>query len=82
MKAAKRFGFNSKNAQILVNQTIYGAGKMLKTSTDSAEILRQKVTSPGGTTEQAIKYFENNKFYSIINNAIELANKRARELTR
>lgn len=82
IKTAKELGFNNKKAEILVNNTICGAGKMLKTLSESPEILRNKVTSPGGTTECAIKYFEKNNFSEIINKAINLAKKRAQELTK
>lgn len=82
INTAKGFGFNESTAGALVIQTLFGASRMLKTSPDTPEVLRQKVTSPGGTTEQAIKCFKKYKFHDILSEAIKLANKRASELTK
>jgi len=81
-KAGIQLGFKEKEAGILAAQTLYGAGKLLINSTDSPAVLRQKVTSPGGTTEQAVKHFENRKLAEIIISAIKLAKQRSCELKR
>jgi pyrroline-5-carboxylate reductase len=78
---AKELGFDESAASTLVVQTLFGAGRMLKVSADTPEVLRQKVTSPGGTTERAIKCFEKYKLYNILSEAIKLANRRAFELS-
>lgn len=80
-ESAKRMHLPEKIAQKLVNQTIFGAAKMLKTTTETSEILRQKVTSPRGTTETAIKYLQSKKFKQIFIQAVLKAKKRAAELT-
>lgn len=80
VNSAKRSGFNEKNATLLVNQTLYGASKMLKITSIRPEILRQKVTSPGGTTEQAIRFLKQKKFLDNLINAVNKAKKRAGEL--
>ncbi len=80
-ESAKKMNLPERIAQELVNQTILGAAKMLKVTGESAEILRQKVTSPGGTTETAIKYLESKEFKRIFIDAILKAKKRAQELT-
>ena len=80
IKASRELGFKSSVADMLVMQTILGAGRMLKNSSDTPEVLRRKVTSPGGVTEQAVKHFDRNKLQSILIKAIERANKRASEL--
>lgn len=56
------------------------AGKMLTTSTDSPSELRRKVTSPNGTTEAAIKSFENDNVRTVIANAVKAATSRGDEL--
>lgn len=81
VESAKKMHLPEKIAQELVNQTILGAGKMLKTTGESAQNLRQKVTSPGGTTEAAIKYLESKKFKEAFIQALLKARKRAQELT-
>jgi len=82
VKAANRLGIPSQPAEMLVNQVIAGAAKMLIESPDSAEILRRKVTSPGGTTEQAILNFNKNKLIQIHYAGVSKAQKRAKELTK
>lgn len=80
-EAAKKMNLPENIAQKLVNQTILGAGKMLKITGESGQMLRQKVTSPGGTTEAAIKYLQSKKFKEIFAQAVLKARKRAQELT-
>jgi len=81
INTAKELGFDESTASTLVIQTLFGAGRMLKTSADTPGVLRQKVASPGGTTERAIKCFEEYKLYNILSEAIKLANRRAFELS-
>src|SRR5215467_6008670 len=47
--SGERAGLPRELAQALVAQTILGAGKMLVETGDGPEILRHRVTSPGGT---------------------------------
>lgn len=79
-EAAKKMNLPEKTAYKLVTQTILGVGRMLKVTGESAQMLRQKVTSPGGTTEAAIKYLQSKKFKEIFVQAILQARKRAQEL--
>lgn len=78
-RAAKELGLAGEATQ-LVRQTILGAATLLAESSDSAAELRRKVTSPGGTTEAAIRHFDGNKSTEVIVNAIKAAEKRSREL--
>jgi pyrroline-5-carboxylate reductase len=64
----------------LAIQTAFGAGKLLAESGETPEALRKKVTSPGGTTEAALKVLSDRKFAEILNEAVQAAAKRAREL--
>ncbi len=79
-ESAKRMNLPRGIAQELVNQTIYGAIKMLKISGAPAQIFREKVTSPGGTTEAAIKYLQSKKFKPIFVQALFKARERAQKL--
>lgn len=57
-KAASSLGFSPDNAKQLSLQTFLGASKLASLSEEDVAILRAKVTSKGGTTEQAIATME------------------------
>jgi pyrroline-5-carboxylate reductase len=67
-------------AKVMV-QTMAGAVTMLQKSGDSPEVLRQKVTSPGGVTAAALKVFEERGMAAIISEAMEKALIRTKELS-
>ncbi len=54
-KAAIKLGLGQAQARLLSVETVSGAAKMARESKDDAATLRQQVTSPGGTTEAALK---------------------------
>jgi pyrroline-5-carboxylate reductase len=78
-RAAVELGLGA-DADELVRQTILGAATLLSQSPDSPSDLRRKVTSPGGTTEAAIKHMDGNKTTEVIVNAVKAAHQRSREL--
>lgn len=80
-KAAVKLGLPEKEAGILALQTALGASKLAIESEDDVETLRRKVTSPKGTTEQAIKVFDERQFPGIIEAGMRAAIARAQELT-
>jgi pyrroline-5-carboxylate reductase len=51
-------GLDAETARTLVAQTLVGAAKLLSESEETAEELRRRVTSPGGTTHAAITTFD------------------------
>jgi pyrroline-5-carboxylate reductase len=55
---------------------------MAMESSDTPATLRQKVTSPGGTTEQAIKTFEEDGLRELVEKALTAARDRSEELSR
>lgn len=55
MTGAKAQGLDHKQARALVLQTALGAAQMAITSDDEPAVLRQKVTSPNGTTQAALE---------------------------
>ncbi len=67
-------------AERLVHQTLRGAGMLLAGSEKSAFRLRGDVTSPGGTTAAAIYALEEGGFRTLMENAIQAAARRSREL--
>jgi len=78
--AAVELGLDQKTAKLLCLQTAFGASKMALESGDSTALLRQKVTSPGGTTERAIHELEDGGLRAIFQNALIAAALRSREL--
>ena len=80
--AGEAQGLAPDTARTLVLQTILGAARMLSESGEPAATLRQRVTSPGGTTQAAIESFEANGLRRIVDEAIAAATRRGRELSR
>jgi pyrroline-5-carboxylate reductase len=81
-KAGESLGLSREIAAKLAVQTVIGAGKLLEKSGESPEILRQKVTSPGGTTGAALKVLAEKKFADALADAICAAEARSRELAK
>ncbi|HHC08402.1 MAG TPA: pyrroline-5-carboxylate reductase [Actinobacteria bacterium] len=79
-EAAIREGLPHHAAEVLVHQTIRGAGRLLSESGKSAFRLRGEVTSPGGTTAAAMHVLEEGGFRALMEDAIRAAAARAREL--
>ena len=78
--AGTELGLSRETASELTIQTAIGAAQMAKESdVDTAE-LRRRVTSPGGTTEQAINNFESAHLRDIVKAALNAANRRTGEL--
>ena len=67
-------------SSILVNQTVYGSAKLLVESGQHPTVLREQVTSPGGTTAAALRQLEDHKVKAAFLTAIEAARDRSREL--
>jgi pyrroline-5-carboxylate reductase len=73
-------GMARGNALEMVTQAVYGAATMLRDSGEHPVILREAVTSPGGTTINAIRELERHSVRAAILAAIEAASDRGREL--
>lgn len=80
LSAAEKLGLTAETARLLVLQTAYGAARMALESNKQVVELRRNVTSPGGTTEQAIRVFEEKNIRGIFLEALQAAANRAREL--
>lgn len=81
IKAGVAAGLDEALAKKLAIQTVYGAAKLLVESGEDPESLRRKVTSPGGTTEAALRVMSERKLAEIFTEAIKAAEKRSRELS-
>jgi pyrroline-5-carboxylate reductase len=79
-EAAVAFGLPAGIADRLASITCLGAGAMLAGSPGEAAQLRQRVTSPGGTTQAAMVVFEEGRFTDLVFKAAEAARDRSREL--
>jgi pyrroline-5-carboxylate reductase len=79
-EAAMREGLPRDVAEILVNQTIRGAGHLLTDTSKTPAELRYEVTSPGGTTAAAVHILEERGFRSLVEDAVRAAAIRANEL--
>jgi len=73
-------GLSRETASELTIQTAIGAAQMAKESDVDVAELRRRVTSPGGTTEQAINTFEGAHLRDIVKAALNSANRRSGEL--
>ena len=78
--AGQELGLSRETAYLLALQTAFGAAKMALESEEDATMLRQRVTSPGGTTERAINTFLEGGLNDIVSNALHAAAERSREL--
>ena len=78
--AGRTFGLPGELADKLAAYTACGAGAMLIQSTEGAAGLRRRVTSPGGTTQAALKALESGEFSRLVHSAVEAATSKSREL--
>lgn len=80
-EAAVRLGMPEEEARLLAVQTAIGSAKLAAASDDTLAQLRKNVTSPGGTTEQAVLTFEQGGLRSAVDDAVLAARKRSLELS-
>ncbi|MFC3550998.1 pyrroline-5-carboxylate reductase [Lysobacter cavernae] len=74
-------GLPPQAARALVQQTLLGAATMLTQLDEPADVLRTRVTSPGGTTQAAVESFETGGFRALVDRAIAAATERGRQLS-
>lgn len=80
IQAGIELGLSPDDARQLAVQTTAGAAAMLASSTDSPAELRRKVTSPGGTTQEAIAHLDAKGVGTAISEAVKAAARRSQEL--
>jgi pyrroline-5-carboxylate reductase len=81
-KVALEMGLDEHTARLLVQQTALGAAKIALESTESPTQLRERVTSPGGTTQKAIETFQQNGFTELVAKALTAAKDRSIEMSK
>ena len=78
--AGRRAGLSEALAAQLAVQTVIGAGRLLAEPGATPEVLRAQVTSPGGTTEAAVRVLESGGLRSLLSEAVQAAAERSRQL--
>ncbi len=82
MEAAGRdLGLSAEAARLLTLQTALGAARIAMESDEDVAALRNRVTSPGGTTERALRIFNESDLKGVFRKAMIGAHDRARELS-
>jgi len=79
-KAAVGMGFSESDARVMVEQTFIGATALLDASGEEPSELRRRVTSPKGTTEQAVAVLQDAHLDRTFADAAAAALARAKEL--
>lgn len=82
MAGARQFGLDEVQAKQLTLATLAGATELAAQSSDPVGTLRQRVTSKGGTTAEALNVLETHHFENIITAAMQAAYDRAGALSR
>lgn len=80
IEAGKRAGLTPQQAALLAKQSCLGAGRMMIETNDPPDVLREKVTSPGGTTAAAMASMRQNGVFDHVVEAVLAAFERSREL--
>jgi pyrroline-5-carboxylate reductase len=81
IEAGVHLGLPRTTATELVVQTVVGSAKMLSETGDHPTVLRERVTSPGGTTAAAVRQLEDHRVRAAFMDAMEAARDRSRELS-
>ncbi len=79
-EAAVKLGFTPEVANKLVMQTLLGSAHLLQKSGKAPAELRRMVTSPGGTTAEALGVFEKGGFNALVSQAVTAAYEKAKKL--
>lgn len=82
IESAVELGLSADQARELALATFNGATQLATLSPDSPAVLRERVTSRGGTTAAALAVFQDESFKDIVARATQAAARRAGELAR
>ena len=80
IEAGVHLGLPRPTATELVVQTVVGSAKLLRETGEHPTVLREQVTSPGGTTAAAVRQLEDHKVRAAFLTAMEAARDRSRDL--
>ncbi len=81
IEAGVVLGLPRATATELVVQTLYGAATMIRETGQHPSILREQVTSPGGTTAAALRQLDDHKVRAAFITAMEAAAARSHDLS-
>ncbi|MGB3257014.1 MAG: pyrroline-5-carboxylate reductase [Ornithinimicrobium sp.] len=81
IEAGVLLGLPRVTATELVVQTLYGAATMVRQTGQHPTVLREQVSSPGGTSVAALRQLEDHKVRAAFMTAIEAAARRSHELS-
>jgi len=82
IEAGVRVGLSKEASAVLTMETFRGALALLEERGESPEVLRRKVTSPGGTTEAALGVMERGGVDDLIIEAVLAATERSKAISR
>jgi len=80
IEAAVHIGLPRDIAQELVLETVLGSGHLIQKSGKEPAELRRMVTSPGGTTAEALLQLEKGDFVGLLAQAVSAAHEKAKRL--
>lgn len=80
IEAGVHLGLPRDTATQLVVQTMLGSAKLLRETGEHPTVLRERVTSPGGTTAAAVRKLEDHRVRAAFIGAMEAARDRSRDL--
>jgi len=78
--AGVKLGFSQAVSRQLVLQTVKGSVEYAMSASKDLTGLRMQVTSPGGTTAEALRSFEQDGFRAVVSRAVDAAHRRSIEL--
>lgn len=78
--AGEKCGLSRQHADILAKQACFGAARMMLESGEPPDVLRHKVTSPGGTTQAAVESMTESRLFDGIQDAVQAAWRRSQSL--
>ncbi len=79
-RAGQQLGLTVDTARLLTVQTAFGAAKLALEVEEEPRVLRERVTSPGGTTEKAIQHLDSQNTRDTLIAAVKAAKDRSEEL--
>ncbi len=82
IEAGTAVGLSPDVSRLLATDTVAGAARLLVESGETAQSLREQVTSPGGTTEAGLRVLEDGGVRVAITAAVAAATERSRQLAR
>ena len=80
MAAGQQMGLDAEQSRTLAIETFYGASSLARSSSEAPGVLRERVTSKGGTTFAALTEMDRLKLAAGLVEAVKAAQKRAHQL--